>query len=450
MDPTLKNIERDLDSKQQAKDAMSQEERSKLVGWSPSLNAMDSTLVPELPSFDLDGGAPPSVGEEAPSQPGAPPAAPEPTQSKEKKGPPANIPPKKAKMSKAERRELQERQRAAKAGKGKGKGGKGGNNAPGGLPPKPSSSGAGKGAKGGGRGGGRGVLQYDDVKAMKGKMGMQRPQSQKQVPLFSHLQQVESVGSLSMNVGFSKNEIHPAILKLGLKYEARLICGANARCVAMLIAFKEVIKDYSTPPNKMLSWDMDKRLKPLINFLVNCRQMSISMGNAIKYLKMHISKVSPDALEADAKSDLCRKIDTFIQERVTFADDVIVDHALSKIQDGDTVLTYARSHVVEKLLVEAHKQGKKFRLIIADSRPLMEGMELRRRLAKQGLNCTYILLNGISYIMKVGHIIVHRNHKGTCSCMASLLRRSRRSSWERPRSTAMARSSRGWALLSSP
>jgi translation initiation factor eIF-2B subunit delta len=144
------------------------------------------------------------------------------------------------------------------------------------------------------------------------------------------------------------------------------------------------------------------------------------MGNAIKYLKMCISKVqyiihyapytilikmciskiSPDCTEADAKQDLCRKIDTFIQERITFADDVIVDHALSKIQDGDTVLTYARSHVVEKLLLTAHKKGKKFRLIIADSRPLMEGMELRRRLAKQGLNCTYILLNGISYIMK--------------------------------------------------
>ena len=34
--------------------------------------------------------------------------------------------------------------------------------------------------------------------------------------------------------------IHPAVVKLGLQYSYGVICGSNARCVAMLAAFKKV------------------------------------------------------------------------------------------------------------------------------------------------------------------------------------------------------------------
>jgi len=55
-------------------------------------------------------------------------------------------------------------------------------------------------------------------------------------------------------VGFSKTEIHPAILALGLKYAEGKIAGGNARCVAMLTAFKQVIKDYRCPLDKVSSY----------------------------------------------------------------------------------------------------------------------------------------------------------------------------------------------------
>ena len=36
------------------------------------------------------------------------------------------------------------------------------------------------------------------------------------------------------------NHIHPAIIKLGVQYAKGIICGSNARCVALLLAFKKV------------------------------------------------------------------------------------------------------------------------------------------------------------------------------------------------------------------
>ena len=79
-----------------------------------------------------------------------------------------------------------------------------------------------------------------------------------------------------------KDDLHPCIVALGLKYANGSIRGANARCVAMLLAFKAVVGDYVTPPGKSLNWDLVKRLRPLISFLIECRPKSISMGNAIK------------------------------------------------------------------------------------------------------------------------------------------------------------------------
>jgi translation initiation factor eIF-2B subunit delta len=203
-----------------------------------------------------------------------------------------------------------------------------------------------------------------------------------------------------MKVGFSSEEIHPAILRLGLQYASGGISGSNSRCVAMLTAFKQFIQDYHTPPAKVMRDDLLSKLKPLVRFLIDSRPQSISMGNAIRYVKMRISKIGPSIPESRAKELLLADINSFITERIEFADEVIATHGCGKINEGDVILTFATSHVVEMLLKKAHSEGKKFRLIIVDSRPKLEGKELLRRLVKVGIQCTYIMINALSYVMK--------------------------------------------------
>jgi len=86
-------------------------------------------------------------------------------------------------------------------------------------------------------------------------------------------------------IGASK-DIHPAILALGLQYSSYAICGSTARMVAMLLAFKAVFADYQTPPGNSLARHLTSHhLSPQIEFLKSCRPLSVSMGNAIRYLK---------------------------------------------------------------------------------------------------------------------------------------------------------------------
>lgn len=97
------------------------------------------------------------------------------------------------------------------------------------------------------------------------------------------------------------------------------------------------------------------------------------------------------------------------------ADQLIVQNGLQKIQDGDVILTYGKSSVVESLLLETKKKGIDFKVIVVDSRPLFEGemwfgaccwyalysrvsligKHLLRRLAAANIKCSYHLLSSV-------------------------------------------------------
>ena len=161
-----------------------------------------------------------------------------------------------------------------------------------------------------------------------------------------------------------------------------------------------MIGAYTTPPGNSLPRHLTSHLSPQIDYIVSCRPLSISMGNAIRWLKVKISEVDPDTPESTAKADLCDSIDNFISERITIADQVIATSTAEKIQDGDVILTYANSSSVRLTLEEAHRRKVKFRVLAIDSRPMLEGKSLASHLAELGLTVQYSLLHGLSHHIK--------------------------------------------------
>ncbi|XP_062150528.1 uncharacterized protein LOC133859215 isoform X2 [Alnus glutinosa] len=247
-------------------------------------------------------------------------------------------------------------------------------------------------------------MQYDDksrVEKAKRRAVVKQTEARNRVELFRHLPQYEHGTQLPdlETKFFQLDPVHPAIYKVGLQYLSGDISGGNARCIAMLEAFQEALKDYSTPPEKTLSRDLTAKLSSYVSFLIECRPLSISMGNAIRFLKSHIAKLPLTLSESEAKASLQSDIYNFINEKIILADKVIVNHAVTKIRDGDVLLTYGTSSAVEMILLHAHELGKQFRVVVVDSRPNLEGQVLLRRLVGKGLSCTYIHITAISYIM---------------------------------------------------
>ncbi|KAH0840110.1 hypothetical protein J3R83DRAFT_1084 [Lanmaoa asiatica] len=285
--------------------------------------------------------------------------------------PSASTPPKSQKqMTKAERREQQEAQRAAKAAA------KGAVVQPASSKPTPShkhsASVSGKGTTTPSTAPPNKSGKDPTTKPGKGEPrdtlhpSAQPDETPRGLRIFSHF-------GAPKPPAITKGDIHPAVIRLGLQFAEFKITGANARCIAMLSAFKTVIQHYVTPRNNTLSRHLMTHLSPQITHLVSARPMSVSMGNAIRELKLEISGSDIDLPEQDAKDALCDTIDNYIQDRILLADQVIQETAGRKIKDGDVVLTYARSSVVEKVLLHAWAYGKRFSVIVVDSRPMLEG-----------------------------------------------------------------------------
>ncbi|KAJ6793124.1 translation initiation factor eIF-2B subunit delta-like [Iris pallida] len=247
-------------------------------------------------------------------------------------------------------------------------------------------------------------MQFDDkhrVEKAKRRAVVNQFEARNRVELFRHLPQYvhgTQLPDLESKI-FQLDPMHPSVYKVGLKYLSGDISGGNARCIAMLLAFREAIKDYSTPQEKLFIRDLTAKINSYVSFFTECRPLSISMGNAIKFLKNRIAKLPDNLSESEKKSNLQEEIDHFINDKIVLADKVIVRHAVTKIRDGDVLLTYGSPTVVEMILLHAHELGKQFRVVIVDSRPKLEGQTLLRRLVAKGLSCTYTHINAISYIM---------------------------------------------------
>uniref|UniRef100_A0A673NBJ9 Translation initiation factor eIF2B subunit delta n=1 Tax=Sinocyclocheilus rhinocerous TaxID=307959 RepID=A0A673NBJ9_9TELE len=245
-------------------------------------------------------------------------------------------------------------------------------------------------------------VQVDDPAALK---KLAKKLERQQVPLrsdygykvslFSHLHQYSRKNPPTQQIRYSVNLHHV----LGLQYSQGIIAGSNARSVGLLHAFKQVIQDYNTPPNEELSRDLVNKLSPYISFLSQCRPLSASMGNAIKYIKKEISNIPSQCKEEEAKGKLQACIDSYINEKIILASEAISKYAIEKISNGDVILVYGCSSLVNHILCEAFEKQRKFRVIVVDSRPRLEGRETLRRLVKKGIRCTYVLISALSYIL---------------------------------------------------
>lgn len=255
--------------------------------------------------------------------------------------------------------------------------------------------------------------QMSSVQRRVSQSSAQRPAKKaeysKQVDLFSHLYAQPRRHDI---VGVSK-DVHPAVLKLGLQMSSYEISGSNARCVGMLLAFQEAIRDYTTPAGTSLPRHLEKHyLSPQIDYLKSCRPISESMGNAIRWLKKLVVEIDPNTPEQKAKDELCDRIDTFISERITVTDQAIASSAAQQIKPRAVVLTFAKSSIVQRTILESYEKGVSFRVICVDSRPLFEGRALATSLmhCAPGLEVEYLPYSALSYAVQQATLVLLGAH----------------------------------------
>lgn len=201
--------------------------------------------------------------------------------------------------------------------------------------------------------------------------------------------------------------LHPDVIDLGMKYATGEIYEDNERCRSMMHCFLTVLHDYVLPTTESPG-TIDFRthfdhqvLKPSFQFwTVACRPHCVSMGNAFTFVKSAVASLERDLKLVEAKEILQETIERYMLERLEYADRAIAHHAMTKLQDGDILLTFGYSEVMDVLLQTAHKEGTDVYVWVADARPLTYGKKLLKSLQLAGIPCGYIELNALTYVLQ--------------------------------------------------
>ncbi|XP_001976398.3 translation initiation factor eIF-2B subunit delta isoform X1 [Drosophila erecta] len=292
----------------------------------------------------------------------------------------ANQQMKKPALSKAERRALQEAQRAAKA-QGQTKKAQPAGKTPPTAVPKESKRESVSPTK-------AAVISYPS------KCPASTANGDCRVKLFNHL-----VCAKEDSQFINDPLVHPSIARLGVQYARRTVVGSNARCIAFLHALRQVVHDFETPAKKEFGRSLDAAVKHHVDHLHKCRPLAVSVSNAYKQFKNQLTQLPSDVPETELKELLVHFIDTYIENQIGKAAQAISGFLQEKITDGDVLLTFACSSLIQFICEEAKRRQVAFRVIVVDSRPGCEGQELLRRLHANGIPCTYVLINAVGYVM---------------------------------------------------
>lgn len=317
--------------------------------------------------------------------------------------------PEKKKMTKAERRALQEAQRAAKGEQHQKKGA------------TPGARVAEKAATETdalvGKGAGSDPSHHHQRQSVgAGDAALQRRSTKEGISaaslstlaFFDHLPKREQFSTEEIAMIAAEKSIPVPCVALGIKTQEGSLRGTNNRSLAFLRMVDEVVASFELSEGQSFTREFTVAVKNMLSFLVRCRPLSPAVGNVVKSIKAELGHLATQSSlsNEEARAELRQFVATFAQDKISLAQQVLAGMAADKINDGDIILTYARSSTVERTLKQAATSGKKFSVVVADSSPLYEGKALLTELVGAGIPCEYMLFNSLETGMNLANKVM--------------------------------------------
>ena len=123
-----------------------------------------------------------------------------------------------------------------------------------------------------------------------------------------------------------------------------------------------------------------ENVKSVVLELARTRPTEPAMRDALTYVLRNLS----------SRDGLLEAIDRY-EDEVVESEEKIAEYGARKIPDGGTVITHCHSTTVINVLRRAKEEGKEFRVVVTETRPLYQGKLTARDLLAAGISVTYIV-----------------------------------------------------------
>lgn len=157
--------------------------------------------------------------------------------------------------------------------------------------------------------------------------------------------------------------------------------GANEIAIAGLKALKEIAKKNG----------FGKEFNRACNLLVKTRPTAVVLYNSIEKIKKEKTVDNIDKLIYYLEN---------VSEMIGFVN-------WKLIKNNSMILTHCHSTDVINFLRVAHENGRKFSVVVTETRPLLQGLKTAKELSEIGVPITYVIDSAVGYFMpKVDLVVV--------------------------------------------
>jgi ribose 1,5-bisphosphate isomerase len=189
---------------------------------------------------------------------------------------------------------------------------------------------------------------------------------------------------------------HEDVLKAVEDVRIRQMRGGTIVTHAALMALRSAALKSKASSSKEFYTELEENTI----YLTKIRASSIPLANGIRYVVSEVQKSMEHGANVQELKQVISEAATTFDRKLEESIKDIAEIGARRLKDGDVIMTHGYSSSVIAILKKAHQQGKRLRVFVTETRPELEGRDVARELAAEGIDTTLIIDSAVSHFIE--------------------------------------------------
>jgi len=190
--------------------------------------------------------------------------------------------------------------------------------------------------------------------------------------------------------------VHEDVLKTVEDVRIRQMRGGTIVTHAALTSLcSAAIKSKASSPQEFLT-----ELEENSQYLTKIRAASIPLANGLRQVVSEAQKATEGGSDVEKLKQIVSDATTTFDRKLEESIKEIAEIGARRLKDGDVIMTHSYSSSVIAILKRTHQQGKQLRVFVTETRPELEGRDVVRELAAEGIDTTLIIDSAVSHFIE--------------------------------------------------
>jgi ribose 1,5-bisphosphate isomerase len=189
---------------------------------------------------------------------------------------------------------------------------------------------------------------------------------------------------------------HEDVLKAVEDVRIRQMRGGTIVTHAALMALRSAALKSKASSSKEFYTELEENTI----YLTKIRASSIPLANGIRYVVSEVQKSMEHGANVQQLKQVVSEAATTFDRKLEESIKEIAEIGARRLKDGDVIMTHSYSSSVIAILKKAHEQGKRLRVFVTETRPELEGRDVARELAAEGIDTTLIIDSAVSHFIE--------------------------------------------------